>query len=357
LPATPPRVTLRDVARTANVHPSLVSRVLSQDPRARVSAHTRRRILSAAQRLGYHPNALARGLRLATPRTLGLLLPDLGNPIYDQVVRGAYAAATAEGYVLVIGSTYNDQATELAFADLLHQGRVDGLIITSATLDSTTVARLAATALPVVVANRQVEGALASVIVDDEAASSLATNHLLDLGHIHLAHIAGAENAETSARRISGFTTAARIRAQSALILRAGTRPVDGYSAALEIISAHPEVTGIVCASFRAAAGVLHAAAVRRRTVPDRLSVVAIHDDLLADHLLPPLTTIELPMRELGSAAVQMLLGRIAGNSPEQRTVPDPPRLHIRESTAPPNYPPLEHSPLQSADRYHRAST
>lgn len=304
-----------------------------------------------ANRLGYHPHAPARALRLATTQTIGLLLPDLGNPIYAQVVRGAQLAATAKGYVLIIGSAHDGETTEKAFADLLNQSRVDGLIIASASLADSTVSQLAATNAPIVLANRRASTALTSAVVDDEAAAWLATDHLLSLGHRHLAHVSGSRLAETTLRRDAGFAAAAAGRALSTFTVRAGTLPAQGYAAAVKIFSQRPHVTAIVVSSFRAAVGVLHAAWDCQRNVPKTLSVIAIHDDIVADHLTPPLTTVLLPMTELGIRSVEMLVGILHGQPPSHYMIPTRPRIRIRNSTA------CLEPYLPNVDEPHRAMT
>lgn len=327
------RPTLKDVGLAARVDPSLVSRVLSGDPYVRVSEDTRVRILRAAQDIGYYPNALARGLSLAIAQSIGLLLPDLSNPIYAQVVIGAHEAAQRLGYVLVIGSMHDGEATEQAFAGLLHQGRVDGLIIASARVSDEVVAKLLSMPAPVVVANRRVVGALASVTGDDESAARLAVEHLVGLGHVHLAHVSGSEYAETSARRIAGFVRAVRANKVEGHIVAGGARAGEGYSAAQRLFEQHPEVTGVVVASLLSAIGVLHAAYDGGLVVPDDVSVVAIHDDPLADHLVPPLTTVGLPMRELGATAVELLDDMLNGGAPKHVVIARSPTLVSRAST------------------------
>ncbi len=327
------RPTLKDVGLAAGVDPSLVSRVLSGDPLVRVSEDTRTRILAVAQRMGYYPNALARGLSLATAQSIGLLLPDLSNPIYAQAVIGAHEAAQRLGYVLVIGSMHDGEATERAFAGLLYQGRVDGLIVASARVSDEVVAKLLSLPAPVVIANRKVVGALASVTADDESASRLAVEHLTGLGHVRLAHLSGSDYAETSTRRKAGFLRALRSEGVQGRIVAGGARPEDGYRAARRLFERSPEVTGLVVASLLSAVGVLHAAYDAGLSVPADLSVVAIHDDLLADHLVPPLTTVALPMRELGSTAVELLDDVLSGGSLRHVVVPRPPALVVRAST------------------------
>lgn len=329
------RPTLKDVGRAAGVDPSLVSRVLSGDPAVRVGEGTRDRILAIADRMGYYPNALARGLSLASAQSIGLLLPNLSNPIYAQAVLGAHEAAQRLGHVLVIGSMHDGEATERAFAGLLHQGRVDGLIVASARVSDEVVARLLSMPGPVVIANRKVVGALASVTADDHAGSRLAVEHLVGLGHVRLAHLSGSAYAETSRRRKAGFLHAVRASNLRGTIVDGGSRPEDGYDAALRLFARHPDVTGLVVASLLSAVGVLHAAYVSGLAVPGHLSIVAIHDDPLADHLVPPLTTVALPMRELGSMAVELLDDILQGGGPRHLVVPLAPTLVMRGSTGP----------------------
>ena len=208
--ATRKRVTIRDVAALADVDVSLVSRVLNDHPKASAAAATRTRILEAARSLGYQPNVVARGLRMARTWTLGLMLPNLTNPMYAEIIRAAEERARERGFGLVFG-THVDGEGEATFARLLQQGRVDGLLTASGVHGDAFLRRVAHGGFgPVVMLNRRVRGVQPTVTVDDAAGAALAVRHFAELGHRVVAGIFGPATIETSRRRRSGFLGAAR---------------------------------------------------------------------------------------------------------------------------------------------------
>jgi LacI family transcriptional regulator len=330
--------TLRDVAMLANVDPSVVSRVVNDDPRLSISPETRARVLAGVEKLGYRPNVMARGLRLAQTWTIGFILPDLANPVYGRIVEGAQARAQEAGYVLVLGSPLGGKTIDSSFVRLVGQRRFDGLLVASAMLDDAAIRALADGPAPLVVVNRRVQGVPSSVVVDDAAGGRLATEHLLDLGHVHLAHVGGPINLDTSVRRRRGFETAVRSRRLRKPLVVAG-KGYDagaGYEATSHLLAEHPHVTGVFAANVMIAIGAIHAARERGLAVPRDLSVVALHDFPLAAYTEPPLTTVEMPLVELGAAAFEALMARIEGQAVRSTMLSEPPRLIVRSSTAAP---------------------
>jgi LacI family transcriptional regulator, galactose operon repressor len=331
------RPTLRDVAAFAKVDPSVVSRVINEDPRLSIAPETRARVIAGIEKLGYRPNVIARELRLARTMTIGFVLPDLQNPVYGQIIQGAQRRAQEAGYAIVIGSPLEGRAMDDSFTRLLHQGRFDGLLIASATLDDKAIRDLAARPAPIVIVNRRVEGVDSSVIVDDAAGSRLATEHLLGLGHRFLAHISGPLEVDTSLRRKQGFDAAVgRLRARKAIVIAAdGYDAHAGLRAMRELLARNPEVTAVFAANVMIAIGAIRAALDEGRRVPGDLSVIALHDFPLAELLEPPLSTVRMPLAELGSEAVDLLLRRIEGKPERSRMVPTPPAVVDRGSTGP----------------------
>jgi LacI family transcriptional regulator len=330
--------TLRDVAALAEVDPSVVSRVLRNDPRLTISPQTRQRVLAASERLNYQPNIQARGFRLRRTWTIGFVLPDIGNPVYAQILQGAQSRAEDTGYALAVGSPLDGQSVDLTFARLLEERRFDGLLVASGLVEDSRMRALATGHAPVVVVNRRVRGVESSIIVDDVAGADLATTHLVELGHRSVAHIGGPRDVDTSIRRSEGFVAAVnRVGIDNYVIVPADGYPVQaGYEAAQQIFRGAEKVTGIFAANVMLALGTIRAARAQGRRVPDDLSVVALHDFPLAEFIEPPLTTVAMPLRELGAEAVDMLLARIDGAAGEGKMVTIPPRLVIRASSAPP---------------------
>lgn len=331
------RVTIRDVAALAGVDASLVSRVLNDHPKASAGPSTRERILEAARKLGYQPNLMARSLRTARTWTLGLLLPNLANPMYATIARAAERRAQERGYGLVFG-THVEGEEEATFARMMQQGRVDGLLTASGVLGDAFLRRFATGAHgPVVMLNRRVRGVRSVVTVDDAAGAALAVGHLAELGHTEVVGIFGPGAIDTTVRRRTGFIEAGEhFRIHTTLIDGTGLDPAAGAAAANEIFAEHRHATAIFASTFAIATGVLRAARLADVRIPDNLSLVALHDSELADYLNPPLTTVRLPVEEMAGRAVDLLLDLIGGGAPHSVVVRTPPVLVLRDSTARP---------------------
>lgn len=329
------RATIRDVAKLAKVDVSLVSRVLNNHPKASAAPATRERILSAAETLGYQPNVVARGLRMARTWTLGLMLPNLTNPMYAEIIRAAERHARERGYGVVFG-THVDGEEEATFARLLQQGRVDGLLTASGVHGDAFLRRIANGGYgPLVMLNRRVRGVRPTVTVDDAAGAALAVDHLAGLGHSAIAGIFGPSEIETTRRRRNGFMAAATEAGVEAIPVDAsGVDAAVGIAMAEQIFAAHPRATAIFASTFGIGMGVLRAARLHRVVVPDAVSLVALHDSELADYLSPPMTTVLLPVDEMARQAVDVLIDVIDGRSADSIIVRTPPKLQLRESTA-----------------------
>jgi LacI family transcriptional regulator len=325
------------VAALAGVDASLVSRVLNDHPKASAAAATRARIHEAARTLGYQPNVVARGLRMARTWTLGLLLPNLANPMYADIARAAERRAVERGFGLIFG-THEEGKEEATFARLLQQGRVDGLLAASGTLGDGLLRRLADTGQgPVVMLNRRVRGVRPSVTVDDAAGAALAVTHLAGLGHRYVAGIFGPGAIDTLRRRRSGFLAGAEAQGIEATLVEAsGLDAAAGRAAAAEVFRAKPKATAIFASTFAIGVGTLRAAREHGIRVPEDVSLIALHDSELADYLSPPMTTVGLPVAEMAHRAVDLLIDLIDGAKPYSVVVDTAPVLKARGSTAPP---------------------
>lgn len=332
------RPRLRDVAALAQVDPSVVSRLVNNDPKLNIAPATRRRVEEAIVTLGYRPNMMARGLRMARMWTIGLIVPALSNPMYAHIVRAAEARAAERGYGIVLGSQVGVR-TEETFSRMLLNGRVDGLLVASATLDDAFIRSLVhENAGPVVLVNRRVKGIASSVVVDDTAGSRLVTRHLLEAGHRRIAYLSGPEDIDTSARRLRGFEEA--MREAGVLdpldIPAGGWNPPAGYRAAQRLLTEHRDVTAVFASTMLLGVGALKAFHEAQVAVPGRLSVMCLHDDEILDYTFPPLTTVRMPLEDLGRAAVDELISRTEGNEGTDLLIPGPGELVERGSVSPP---------------------
>src|SRR5215469_10739991 len=202
-------VTLKDVAHRAGVHPATASRALNPETRLLVSENTAGRVLAAAAELGYRPNAVARSLRTRRSHTVGVLIPDLNNPLFPPIVRGIEDRLAVDGYAALIGNTDSDDERERLVFDRMRARHVDGFVFATAHLHSPLLDEAAADELPVVLVNRHAEGyGFPSVSVDNERGIAMAVSHLISLGHRRIAHIAGPQDISTGLNRYRGFVAA-----------------------------------------------------------------------------------------------------------------------------------------------------
>lgn len=327
------RVRLEDVADAAGVSKSIASRVLNGDPSVSVRDETRTRIAAVARELGYRPHPLARALATTETGALALLIPAFDNPAYTDLIRGAYDRARERGYVLLAAEDSEGQQADGAFTELVRAGRIDGLMIASALPARPLLAALERHWVPHVFVNRAVPGAVTNVVLDVAAASRIALDHLVELGHERLGHIAGLAEIESARRREEAFFAAASARGLEPAVVRAPFSPEGGAEATRELLAEHPGVTALWVSSFGQSVGALRALADAGVRVPDDVSVLSFEDVATADYTVPRLTTVAIPMRELGAASVDVLLEQIGGAGPGIHKLPTKPRLVVREST------------------------
>lgn len=331
------RVSITDVAQRAGVTPAVVSRVLNDDPKLQVRAETRDRVLAAARELDYTPSHAARALRHSRAGALGLAVHDMANPLYGEIILGAQKAAAAAGFVLLLADI--DGLARGTFHRAIHGGAIDGLLLQRAgTTHDRTIIETASARIPTVLLNDR-STTLASVALDDLGGTRMATQHLLDLGHTHIAHLK-VGGTQRSGRRVRGWREAlqrAGVTPDPAWLIQGGHTVESGLDGMRALLATRPRPTGVVVGNVLAAIGALTATREAGLSVPADLSVIAFHEVLYAAHLVPALTTVAMPLRELGAASVALLMERLEGKDPRQVVVRDPaPVLVTRGSTAPP---------------------
>lgn len=334
-------VTLRDVAQRAGVHPGTVSRALNEETRGLVNDETAERVLKAAQELGYRPNPIARGLKTNRSYTIGVLIPDLTNPLFPPIVRGIEDGLEEAGYTPLVANTDNDPERERVALQAMRARQVDGIVTATARSDHDVLDQLAASHLPIVLVNRSVEGAeLPAVTVDDRLGIRLAVDHLADLGHRRIAHLAGSQRLSTGRRRYEGFVAAMGERgleaAEELTRFSDAFTEAEGARVCRELLDAGPEVTAIIAGNDLMALGCYDVLAERGLECPRDVSVVGFNDMPFADRFQPPLTTVRIPHYEIGASAAAMLLRRLqAPDEPAEQLLLEP-ELVVRSSTAPP---------------------
>lgn len=313
-------VRLADVAARAGVDRSVVSRLVNNDPGLHVRDSTRERVMAAIAELGYRPNAAARSLRTARAGAFGLIIPDFANPVYASVITGAAQAAAQSDIVLLTASTDGDANAMRRHLELLSSGRVDGMLL-AGEVDEDLLAFLDQLDLPWLLVNRTSPRARRSIILNDEGAAAMAVQHLVELGHRRLAHLAGPAKSDTAARRRAGYVTAvsaAGLPSRVDVVAEADYTAAGGARAMAQLLEGRDRPTAVVVANVASAIGALHTINAAGLGVPRDVSVVAVHDLPLAGWLIPPLTTVAMPLEQMGGRAIHLL-----------RTLP--PGQHVRE--------------------------
>ena len=323
-----------DVAKRARVSVATVSAVLNDS--AFVSAGLKSRVESAVAMLGYQPNLLARSMAKQRTQTLGMIVPDIANPFFPEVVRGAEDTAHAAGYTLLIASSDNDLKKEEIYLRLFLAKRVDGIILTKAPgrLAPELQQALSRAGVPIVLLARTVPGFTTDVVeLDDKGAAYEGVTHLLRLGYRRVGFIGGLHGASTSRRRLDGYKAALRdwkIKLDPALVAEGDFRVESGYQAGLALLKAHPDA--VFTANYLMTVGLMEALRQYRLQCPDDVALVTCDDYPWMDSFAPRLTTIDLPKRELGSAAAQLLVDRIGKKGGRPRTVKLKNAMRVRES-------------------------
>ncbi|MFB4277618.1 MULTISPECIES: LacI family DNA-binding transcriptional regulator [unclassified Nonomuraea] len=338
-PSPPPAPTLRDVAEAAGVHTATASRALNPKTRQQISAETARRVMRAAQALGYQPNSVARSLKTSRSSTVGLVIPDLTNPLFPPIVRGVESVLESDGYNVWIVNTDNDEERERATIESLRSRQVEGLIIATARLDHPLLRQLHEQGVTMVLVNRQVEHLpLPAVTGDDATGVAAAVRHLAGLGHTRIAHLSGPLTTSTGRVRSQSFRHAVRDLglAGDLVVECARWNEQDGAAAMRELLARAGDVTAVVAGNDLIALGCYDVFAERGLSCPGDVSVVGFNDMPFLDKLRPPLTTVAVPHHELGAEAARMLLDCIDEPDRPARSLLLPVSLVVRGSTAPP---------------------
>ncbi len=332
--------TLRDVAAAARVHPATASRALNPGTRLLVSEETARRVTEAAERLGYRPNPVARSLRTRRSHTIGVLIPDLNNPLFPPIVRGLEDRLTANGYVALIGNTDLDSTRERMIFDQMRARHVDGFVLATATLHDAVLAEAAEADLPVVLMNRTAQGyPFSSVSVDNEQGERAAVDHLVSLGHARIGHIAGPQNVSTGVARLRAFVDGMRAHGlaaeESQIVYATGYSVDEGLRCGRELLAASPGLTAIVAGNDMLAVGCYGAFDELGLRCPEDISVIGFNDMPFIDRLRPPLSTVRFPHYKLGTEAAKLLLERIEDADSPVKILYLAPELVVRGSTMP----------------------
>lgn len=335
-----PMVTLREVARRAGVHPGTASRALNPATQDRVSEATVRKVQQAAKALSYRPNPIARSLKTNRTMMVGIVIPDLTNPLFPPIVRGADSVLSRAGYISLIADTYNDPDREQESFDALRARQVDGLLIGSAQRNDEAIRAADEAGMPMVLINRRDDQARLPVVMGDDANGvEQAVRHLLELGHRRIGHLAGPSRLSTGVVRTRAFRQwifELGGDLSDNLTIECETYSVEeGARAGRKLLdSASP--TAVIAGNDQLAVGLLDVMRERGLRCPEDVSIVGYNDMPYMDKLSPPLTTVRVPHADIGAEAARILLRRLDQQSMDAGTVSLPVHLQVRGSTGPP---------------------
>jgi LacI family transcriptional regulator len=333
------RPTIREVAREAGVSIATVSHALSG--KRPVSSRTRKKIDRTVERLGYRPNAIAAAMTTGRTQTLGIVMPDLANPFFGELLGALEHTAAARGYSVVACSSELDPELEARAIRTLRDRRVDALLyLAGCEQPNPAFAELAETDMQIVCLDEELPHLPASssvLTVENGVGGALAARHLLELGHRELGALGGPAGLPTVRARVDGFlgaasdggVTAPRVRHAAAYTVEAGR------AAALDLLTSEPTVTALFCANDLIALGAYAAARELGRRIPHDLSVIGFDDSFVASVVTPTLTTVRQPLARLGKEAAEAAIDLVEGIRTTPVRVTLPVELVVRESTAP----------------------
>lgn len=337
------RITLREVADAAGVHMSTASRALNAETREVVNPETVTRVVKAARKLGYTPNPLARGLRTNRSMTVGIVIPDIENPLFGPIIAGAEERLGADGYSLLITETnVKDQGSVSAVVEALIERRTDGLILATSAREDETINDLSTRNVPAVLVNRTADASpLPSIVGDDHAGIGLVVKHLVEGGHRHIGHISGPHMMSTGHGRYQAFlswTQSLSIEVEASAIEEAEWYRVEaGFRATETLLERRPDITAIVCANDLLAMGAYRSVRQRGLRVGTDIAITGYNDIALLDLLEPPMTSVRVPYRQMGSEAANLLLSMLGSGAGTTSPVSMrlAPTLSVRGSSGP----------------------
>ncbi len=333
------RVTLSEVAELAGVHRGTASRALNPQTESQLNIDTVRRVKQAAESLGYVPDALARGLRMSRSMTVGMIIPDLTSPIFPPIVRGIEEILQPQGYTALLTNSDGDLAVESSLYHSLRQRRVDGFLLATGRLDEQPVlARAQADGVLAVMVNREAGRApFPAVIADSQAGIRMALDHALELGHRRIVHLSGPTSFSTTRQRREAFVAAARGVAglEWGVHEAADLSIAEGERVMAEVLATSHRPTAVLAGNDLLALGALHTIRRAGLRCPEDLSVLGFNDMPFAGDLSPALTTIHVPLRQIGCESARMLLQDINSGVQKPITRTLPVSLQVRESTGP----------------------
>lgn len=308
-----------------------VSRVLNEH--SSVGVAYRRRVLEAVEELGYRPNRLAQSLRLQRTAAIGVIVSDIENPHFGEMVRAIEDRAYQEGYRVLVCNTDESPEKQQAYLQTLIEERVVGAVLAPSNPSGQEIADLLDLGIPLVAFDREVDDPRAdTVTADNVGAARSAVELLVGAGHERIAFVSGLQNVETGAERLDSYELTMRAHGLEPEVVEGNFRADGARAAVAALLAAPSHPTALIVSNNLMTLGALQAVRDMGVTVPDELALVAFDDPSWAALVHPPLTTFAQPVRRMATEAMDLLLERISGGRTESRRTVHPFKLHVRAS-------------------------
>ena len=330
--------TIRDIADLVGVHHSTVSRALDTEQRRKISPKVVREVEKAAQKLGYTPNLAASALRRNRSFAVGVLVPDITNPVFPPIIRGIQDVAEGEGYTVIISNTDDSRLKEKSAVQMMQGRAIEGMIIATAQLDDPTVDACIKNKLPLVMVNRTVQqSGVNAVIVDFDHGVRIALDHLRELGHTKIVHVAGPLGTSTGQTRAQAFAAYMKLHDLDGSMIESTEKYTieEGRRACESLLAKGKEFTAILAGNDLLALGCIDVLQERGITVPEAVSVIGGNDMPMLSRMVPALTSIRIPKYEMGFQAATILFDAINGKDRDPLVIRLQPELIVRGSTGP----------------------
>ena len=320
-------ITIKDIAKLAGVSYATVSRALNDHPE--VNMKTKERILEIAKENGYSPNEIARGLVKQSTNTLGLLVPDISNPYFPEVAKGVEEKAISRDYHVFLCNTDWDSQKEIDYIKTLKDKRVAGIIIAPTSVETYAKVKELNLDIPIVyIGSKSPEKEINYVVIDNEKASFMATEYLIELGFTDIAYLGGSENTVTNKERLAGYKKALTKHSldRAVYIMKSSSfRRESGYKAVVESIQKERIPQALICANDIVALGAIEALENNGYNVPEDVSVIGFDDIAYASLHKINLTTVAQPKYEIGALAAEIALEKINdGGSDGKKVILEP---------------------------------
>jgi len=331
-------ISIKDVAEKAGVSPSTVSRILTNSLNLRAKKDTIDRVKRVASELNYRPDLSARSLRTRKTFALAMYIPTISNPVLSEIIRGSEDACRKHDYSLFISHLDERAVRERRYLDSLGEGRIDGLLMASTTVEDAVIDDLIQQESPFILINRQTNSKANYVAIDDAEGSRMAVNHLVELGHKHIAFLSGPLMLDTALRRFQGYRQGLHengLEYNNSFVQETDWFSYNGGQESMaKLLARTRKPTAVFVSNLMSCVGALSAICHAGLRIPEDISVVGYHDAPLTEVLIPPLTVVKSPLYEMGYQGANDLIISLKGTAPKGSTLLPPTGIVNRRSTS-----------------------